>query len=1024
MKNLLLVFMCIYFFTSNVNAQQSAIHVSKDAIYKLAYDLFNKKQYVAAQHHFKQIINNASNLNENNAVNAEYYHAICAIKLFNGDASYLINEFIRKHPSSNKTKNAILLMGQHQFDRKFYRSALDWFNKLDVYKLTLEEKNEYNFKTGYCYFLLKEFEKAREAFFEIISSENSYKNAAIYYFGHIAYINGMYQTALEHFNKLNKDENFGQIVPYYITQIYYKQEKYNDLINIGEELLKNSIESRKAEISHLLADAYYKTEKYSLAIEAMEKYVKFGGKLSTEDNYQIGYAQFKLKKYTLAIQNFNKIITSSDSIAQNAYYHLGYCYIKTNQKQEAKNAFYKASKFNYSDQIKEDASFSYVKLSYELSNPFEDPKKIIQKFIDSYPNSNQINEVYSMLGNIYLNTKNYSKAINLLESTGIETLKQKIDYQKIAYFRSIELYNNRNWEQSLVFLNKSLEHRIDNRIEAEALYWKAEILFRLKKYTQTIATLKEFQSSSSSSSSDLYLTSFYNLGYAYFKNKDFKSAAKTLRFFIDEKSNQDEIKIHDALVRIGDSYFVTKGYLIAHDFYIKAEEKNGIDSDYALFQAAFCNGLIDRINKKADLLNVLIKKYPESVYIDDAIFQLADTYFLQNKVDKAISYYEKILNEHPGSSYKKQAMLKIGLILYNNNQNKLALNIFKEIVSDFPGTTQAKEAISNAKNVYIEMGNVDEYISWIETVSFVNITESSLDSTTYQAAELFYLKAEYENANRALSGYLNKFDNGIFKLNATYYKAVCDYYSNNKSIALSGFEYVLTKQKNDFTEESLLNAAQLAYELNLNQKSYNYYKNLINTAEMPSSIEKAKIGLMHTSFNLSKFNEAIDYASEVKELSNTEKIDIQLANMYIAQSYRYSEDYNTALKYFNLIIDNSRNKLEAEARLNIAQIQYIFQNYSSAKNEVFDLIDKTPSYKNTVAESFLLLANIYWLTDDIFQATQTLDMLIKNYDNSLIKDQANNLKEQILNSQLNKKLIIKEEIEINLMEFNEINNEN
>jgi len=50
--------------------------------------------------------------------------------------------------------------------------------------------------------------------------------------------------------------------------------------------------------------------------------------------------------------------------------------------------------------------------------------------------------------------------------------------------------------------------------------------------------------------------------------------------------------------------------------------------------------------------------------------------------------------------------------------------------------------------------------------------------------------------------------------------------------------------------------------------------------------------------------------------------------------------------------------------------------------------------------------------------------LIKNYDNPLIKNQANDLKQQILNSQLNEKLIIKEEIEINLLEFNEINNEN
>ena len=68
------------------------------------------------------------------------------------------------------------------------------------------------------------------------------------------------------------------------------------------------------------------------------------------------------------------------------------------------------------------------------------------------------------------------------------------------------------------------------------------------------------------------------------------------------------------------------------------------------------------------------------------------------------------------------------------------------------------------------------------------------------------------------------------------------------------------------------------------QKSYDYYKTLDQIAQVPSNLQNATIGLMHTSFNLSKFNEAINYANKVINIETIENPDKQIANIYIAKS--------------------------------------------------------------------------------------------------------------------------------------------
>ena len=212
-------------------SQKTAIYTNPDADFKSALELFQKQKYGSAQKQFSKISERYQN-EPNNLVkiDAEYYGALCALELFNKDAELLLKNFIANHPESPRAQTAYFHLGKYNYRKKQYNKALEWFAKVDVYDLSNEELSELYFKRGYSYFEEDSIEKAKKDFFEIKDIDNKYAAPATYYFGHISYLEKNYQTALQHFNKLKHNENFGPIVPYYIAQIFYLQQKYDSAI--------------------------------------------------------------------------------------------------------------------------------------------------------------------------------------------------------------------------------------------------------------------------------------------------------------------------------------------------------------------------------------------------------------------------------------------------------------------------------------------------------------------------------------------------------------------------------------------------------------------------------------------------------------------------------------------------------------------------------------------------------------------------------------------------------------------------
>ena len=309
-------------------AQKTMVYNDLLSEYKQALDLYDKGKFGAAQKHFSKTIKSINESESELRVNSEYYEALCALELFNKDAEHLLTQFVVNHPESPQVKIAYFQLGRYNYRKRKWEKVINWFDQVDIFDLTKEEIAEYDFKKGYSFFMLEKYNEAKELLYEIKDVDTKYTTPARFYYAHIAYLDKEYQTALDGFQKLSGDQKFAKVIPYYITQILYVQEKYDDLIAYAPALLDTATPKRIPEISRLIGDAYYRTSRYAMSIPYLEKHMTTSYYPPVTDLYQLGYAYYKASDYEKAIKMFSKISQEKDTIAQIAFYHLGDCYLK------------------------------------------------------------------------------------------------------------------------------------------------------------------------------------------------------------------------------------------------------------------------------------------------------------------------------------------------------------------------------------------------------------------------------------------------------------------------------------------------------------------------------------------------------------------------------------------------------------------------------------------------------------------------------------------------------------------------
>lgn len=1027
MKNLL--FAIILFLSFQMSAQTSEKYNSDYENFYRAEELFEKEQYGAARKEFRTFMDGYEHPNDPMYIKAMYYEAISALNLYNNDAEKLLLAFLKNYPESVYRKDIYFRLGKHFYYRKKWDDALEWFNKLSVQDIPEEDRDEFYFKLGYANFKEGNLGAARNAFVEIKDGDSQYAAPALYYYSHIAYENGSYQTALEGFLKLENDEKFGKLVPYYIAQIYYLQGKYDKVTEYASKISgDDGIMDDKA-INQLIGDAYYRTGRYDEAVPFLEKYNRATNTTRSED-YRLGYAYYKSKNYEQAVGMFDRVKTVPDSLGQMAFYHIGECMLKLDNKVSARSAFEGAAFIDKDPVIQEDALFNYAILSYKLDiNPYDEAVEAFELYLNRYPNSERKDDIYQYLVNVYLSTNNYDKALASLDKLPNKDIKLKQAYQLISFNQGVSRFQRNDFNGAIKSFQNVEKYPIDPGVSAQAVYWTADAYYRSNSFDKALQYYTKV-GTMPGVPEGLKKEAKYNTGYSHWnkaelalnqmqkydpksstykswqsqREQSLKKAIEAFGLFIQSNPSGSQKKA-DAYMRMGDAYFITKDNLEAVNHYKKAFAMHEKYDDQALYYMAITYGYMqgksaDKISNLLDIIN----NYKESRYVQASLVEVATTYKSNEQYDKALQYYQQIVIDYPQSTAVVDAKINIADIHAKQGKSAQAEQEFKDVMSQYGSDQAVCSEVANAlKDLYTATNQLHKIDELMQYACF-NITQDEKENLYYIPAVQAYFDStlveskRYEKAMPKLEAYLNQYPNGKSVNEIRFYLANCHYTLGDEPTAIAVYQKILESPNNVYTEYSAARVASYLYNQDNFLEAVPYYKRIEQISHDPEKLSNAKLRLMVCHYKLENWQNAAIYASKVLN-DNSHPGEVIAEAHYIRAKSNFNQgNYNDAVASLFWMRENLTTIRGAEARYLLAEIKFLNNDLDGTMTEIENLLKMRPQYNYWVAKGIMLRSRVYMAQDNLFQAERDLQSILQHYsiqDDGII-DEANALWDELM----------------------------
>lgn len=987
-RNYTIFTLILAFLTIPALAQNSAwFNLNQD--YKSGIELLEKGKYAAASNQFNRVLKNDQKSNAKAEINvdisllkenARYYIALCALELGNSDAEFLFQSFISANPANNFTKLAFYQVGRSYFAQKNYSKAIEWFKKLEGSGLSGKESYEYRYKLAYSHFEIKEYDQAKALFAELKDQKSIFNEQSIYYFANICYLQKDYKKALIEFERLKGSGLYENSYPYYISALYFLDNRYDDVLTYAIPILKSTKQLYETEMFRIVGASYFAKSDYTNAGIYFQNFQqKDQGKTqNNQDNYQIGYTAFKLKDYKKSILELEKL-EIADEYFQSGMIALGESFLKSNNKQAARSAFFKASKLTFDKQLQEEGLFNYAKLSYELEF-HQVALDATQQFIKTYPNSIKLDSAKTLLGEILLTTKNYKDAVDILESITNRNREANAVYQKVTFYRGLEYYNERAFQNGISMFMRSNKYIEDDEIHSLSTYWLAEAMYEVRKFGESVVNFEKFMELPASRKTDVYNFAHYALAYAAFEHESYRKAATYFTRFL-RGNEKDKNTINDAILRLADSYFVLKNYEEALVYYNRIIASKTSSEDYALFQRGMIQGLQGQNDSKIATHQSLLQQFPKSNYSDDASFEIPYTYFIKGDFEIAKTDLSALIQKYPRSSYVPRALITIGLVELNQDQEEAAIVTFKRVVSEYTTTDEAKLALESIKNIYLQKSDATGFLDYANTTSIGNLSTYEQDNITFQAANNRFLTADYQGTFESVNAYFDKFPKAVHDKHARFIRAESLVKLKRPNEAIPDYEFILNDWTSDYTERALISISKIY----LAQKKYNeaivHLKKLELTSEYKANYSFAVNNLMEAYSSMNLPDETLQYVKFIKESNKSSEEDLFRAGLYSGKANLIIGDTIQAVKAFTEVAEKTQTVTGAEAKYNMANILYLRREYKNSLSSAFDLTNKMPSHDYWVAKTYILIADNYIALKDVFQAKSTLQSILENYEN-------------------------------------------
>ncbi|MDR2475776.1 MAG: tetratricopeptide repeat protein [Bacteroidales bacterium] len=916
---------------------------------------------------------------------ADYYIAASSFAKNNPDAKETLQDFLNHYPASEYENRINFMMASLYFLDDDYRDAKKWFAKSDMFLLSENEQEDYSFRYAYCALQSGDEQEALPFFTALSLNSKKYREPAIFYKGYIFFQQHNFSKALSDFKSLQNSRDYKTASGFYITQIYFLNEQYEEATANALQLLKaNDLRpDHRIETLRMAGESFYKIGDFSQAGHYLSRYINESSEPLSSSRFLLGSVFFKQYDFAKAIQQFNRMKTGNDLLSQNAFFLLGQSYLQLNDKPNARQAFASASNMSFDRDIQEIAMYNCGMLTHELSfSAFGESVSIFERFLNLFPNSRFADKINDCLIETYLTTRDYRSALTSIEKIRQPSRKILEAKQNVLFQLGTECVANNEFNASANYFTQSIRlGDYDTSVKALNFFWRGESYYRLGQYASAISDYAACLPQASRNDSEVYALALYNMAYAYFKQKNYTAALNNFQKYLSAENNTSSALYFDSYNRIGDCFFYNRNLTQAENAYSKAASLSG-NSDYALFQKAVVMGLQKNYSGKITALNSLIDKYTHSKYQPDAYYEKARAYVMLGQNGNAISVFEQLEANFPQSSWSRKAGIQKGMLYLDNRQLADAAVAYKQVIANYPASEEAQIAIQDLKAVYTEMNDIQGYVNYVRSAGInIRFDIAEQDSLTYLAAEKLYMRGENARAKSALMRYLSDFPKGAFSLNAHYYLALAYLSEKNHLQAEKELEYIIQTPDNKFTEDALARYAEIAFAKHDYRKALACYQDLYRKAEFADNRLNAATGILRSAAQLHEAHTVIGVATD---LLQDKKLSPELQHEALserAKAYFQANNPEKAAADLQQLAGDTRNAYGAEAAYLLGQYYFDTSRLEKAEEIASNFIRKGTPHAYWLARGFILMADISAAKKDLLSAKQYLQSLKTNYKN-------------------------------------------
>ncbi|MFY0627354.1 MAG: tetratricopeptide repeat protein [Reichenbachiella sp.] len=959
--NILVLSLFIFVNVQSLNAQE----INDDTRFDHAKILYQKSLFIAAREEFSKIKNPMYQ------ADLSYYIASSAVKGGQNDGEFLIKQFVKEYPSHYFAQQAFYELGEYYFDKGDYENAIKYFKQSNT-----SNKDELKFKLGYSFFQLKNYSEALDVFSKLKGKGNNFEYDAAYFQGYIFYDREDFDSAYVYLKTAFQSKAYKEDALMIYVSALYQLEKFQELIDLVAEELP---ETTNLLIINYLADANYALKSYKTAKNLYTKVLK-KAKYRNETNYfKAGYSSYKINNHDDATNYFKRVAVEDDTVGAYASYYLGLIYHSQDNMPFAVTSFENTAK--YETQLKEDALFYQGSTLMDIPN-YQRAIEVFTLYNTSFNEGKYASQVNEMLSMAYSHTNDYDLAMTYIESLLSLTNSIKRVYQRVTFIKAMSLFNDKKFKESSEIFQKSLVYNADPLITQKSFYWMGECLSVMQNDKDAIFYYRSVKNDDAI----LYQKAKYGLGYAYFNLKNYDDALVTFSK-LQKESELNERYYIDALLRIADCHFALKSYEKGIEYYNKSLEAGNKKKGQIYFQIGLLHRYLDQENEAKRYFTKLINELPNSTKVDQAQFQLGEVDFKTGNEEGAIKSYQAVLTNHPNSPFVPFSLLNQAVVYDNMSNNPASVNNYKEILNRFPRHETARSALLalQGKNASGEFNEFDEFLVKYKTA---NPNSEALENIEFENARVAFFNQKYEQAISSFIEFKRVYPSSALLVEANYFIGDSYFRNDNFDKALNAFYLIVDEIDFSKHDKVLYRIADMESSKGNLKKGNEFYYKLSQGGTSSRNQIFLERGLMENYLKLNEYDSTIKYGQSLLENSRTGVLVEASANLSLGKSYYFKGDFEQAKVHLLSLVSNSPDERGAEANYYIGKIYFDQKDYKMALESLFSLTNSFKNYELWQGRAFLLMADVYLNTDEVFQAKATLNSLISHSEVTEIVSEA------------------------------------